>query len=82
MFIIGLASIIEADTDIVIVVDRSTLAPEFALVAKRQPLELSTPLQSQFAIDIGTHKPPRRRTPVQALGTTPALTLRVEMMRG
>ena len=43
MFIIGLASIIEADSDIVIMADRSTLVPEFALVAKRQPLELSIP---------------------------------------
>jgi hypothetical protein len=84
-FIIGLASIIEADSDIVIMADRSTLVPEFALVAKRQPLELSTPLQASsvcFAIDIGTHKPPRGRTSVQAWGTTPALTSHVEMMRG
>jgi hypothetical protein len=85
MFIIGLASIIETDSDIVIMADRSTLVPKFALVAKRQPLELSTPLQSGsvcFAIGIGTHRPPRRRTSVQALGATPALTLHVEMMRG
>jgi hypothetical protein len=71
--------------------------PEFALVAKRQRLELSAPLQSFCfpsggyarlpssvcsAINIGAHKPPSRRTSVQALGTTPALTLHVEMMRG
>jgi hypothetical protein len=31
---------------IVIVADGNTLLPEFALVAKRQPLELSTSLQS------------------------------------
>jgi hypothetical protein len=94
-FIIGLPSIIKAD--IVIMADRDTLLPEFALVAKRQPLELSTPLQSFcfpsgeyarmpcsvcFAINIGAHKPPSRRTSVQALGTTLALTLYVEMMRG
>lgn len=48
MFIIGLASIIEADTDIGIIADRDTLAPGLALGAKRQPLELSTPLQSFF----------------------------------
>jgi hypothetical protein len=40
MFIIGLASIIEADTDIAIMADRNTLVPGFALVAKRQRLEL------------------------------------------
>jgi hypothetical protein len=50
MFIIALASIIKADTDIVIIADRNTLAPEFALVAKRQPLELSTPLQPRFGL--------------------------------
>jgi hypothetical protein len=44
VFIMRLASIIEAD--IVIMADRDTLLPEFALVAKRQPLELSTPLWS------------------------------------
>jgi hypothetical protein len=38
MFIMGLTSIIEAD--IVIMVDRNTLVPEFVLVAKRQRLEL------------------------------------------
>jgi hypothetical protein len=32
--------------DIVIMADRNTLSPEFALVAKPQPLELSTPLRS------------------------------------
>jgi hypothetical protein len=46
MFIIGLASIIETDSDIVIMADRSTLVPKFALVAKRQPLELPTLLQA------------------------------------
>jgi hypothetical protein len=38
MFIIGLPFIIEADTNIV--ADRNTLVPGFALVAKRQRLEL------------------------------------------
>jgi hypothetical protein len=35
-----------------------------------------------FAINIGAHKRPSRRTSVQALGTTPALMSRVEMMLG
>lgn len=70
--------------------------PELALGAKRQRLELSTPLQSCFpsggyarppgsvcfAINIGAHKSPRRRRSVQALGTTSALSLHVELMRG
>jgi hypothetical protein len=46
MFIIGLASIIEADTRHRRHADRNTLSPEFALVVKRQPLELSIPPQS------------------------------------
>jgi hypothetical protein len=71
--------------------------PEFALVAKRQPLELSIPLQFfcfpsggyarppssvYFAINIGAHKPPSRRRFVQALGSTPTLTFHAEMTRG
>jgi hypothetical protein len=50
MFIIGLASTIEADTDIGIIADRDTLAPELALVAKRQPLELSTPSTTESGL--------------------------------
>jgi hypothetical protein len=40
IFIIGLASIIEADINVVFMADRNTLVPGFALVAKRQRLEL------------------------------------------
>jgi hypothetical protein len=46
MFIGGLACISKPILDIVIMADRNTLLPEFALVAKRLPLELSIPLQS------------------------------------
>jgi hypothetical protein len=35
----------ESTLDIVIMADRNTLVPQFVLVAKRQRLELSTPLQ-------------------------------------
>jgi hypothetical protein len=77
--------------------DGNTLAWEIALVAKPQRLELSTALKSFclpqadmregagpvcLAINIGAHKPPRSHTSVQALGTTPALTLHAEMMPG
>jgi hypothetical protein len=75
--------------------DRNTLVPEFALVAKRQPLELSLLLHSfwlgriceaaQFDLvchPSAAHKPPRHHSFVQALGTAPTLTLHVEVTRG
>jgi hypothetical protein len=36
----------------------------------------------EFATNIGAHKPPNHRTSVQALETTPTLTLHVEVMNG
>jgi hypothetical protein len=45
-------------SDNVIMADKNTLKPEFALVAKRQPLELSTPLNSFGYPLAGYPKPP------------------------
>lgn len=96
IFIMGLASTIEAHTQHSHLPDRNTLLPQFALVAKRQPLELSTPLEPflcpsggyarppslVFCYHIGAHKPPSRRTSVQEFGTKSALRLHVEMICG
>jgi hypothetical protein len=73
--------------------DRNTIFPELALVAKCQPLELSTLLQffrfpsSGYVrlvspLKSGAQEPPSHRTSVQALGTTPTLTFHVEVMNG
>ena len=98
MFIRGLHAQSKSILDIVIRADTNTLLPEFALVAKCQPLELSTPdavLPLPFGLDMrgcsvrsvapsasGAHKPPSHRTSIQALGTAPTLTFHVEMTHG